>query len=286
MKESINNQKINQRIIQSVHRYDVPSEVDKETALKSLFDKINDHSNDTSVKTNSYRWIRLVASIAAALVIAMITWVTLSTKSIRNESRQVVSLRLPDQSRVVLDSQSSVSFRKFFRNRKLKLEGKGYFEVKKGSSFQVITSGGLVEVLGTRFLTDMSNNRMQVICYEGKVKAAFHNSNEILPAGTGVLFTENNDKFRLTGKESYPGFALFSKEYHNENAETVIRDLEKFFNVRIINQTDQQRYFTGSITTGNLELALSIVTASLKLDFEHLRKNNIRIYQSLKQFNN
>jgi ferric-dicitrate binding protein FerR (iron transport regulator) len=216
----------------------------------------------------------------------MVLWVTLATRSIHNESQQVASFRLPDQSRVVLDSKSAVSFRKFFWNRKLKLEGKGYFEVKKGSRFQVITSGGFVEVLGTRFLTDVSNNQMQVMCYEGKVKAAFHDNEEILPAGTGVRFTENDNKIKLTGKESYPGFALFSKEYHNENAETVMNDLEKFFGVNIVNQTDQQRYFSGSINTGNLDLALSIVTASLKLDFEHQKKNNIRIYQSVKQFNN
>lgn len=278
MKESFINQSIIQRINQSVHRYSVPSEVEKDTALKSLLNKISERQRSEKVKTESPGFIRFIASMAAVLVVGMVLWVAFGTKNIRNESLNVASFRLPDQSRVVLDSKSSVSFHRFFTNRKVKLTGKGYFEVEKGSRFRVFASGGFVEVLGTRFLVDRNQERLEVLCYEGKVKAAFHKDDEILPAGSGVKFTENEDKIKLTGKEPYPDFAMFEKQYHNENVRVVMNDIEQFFDVKIINQLDKQRYFTGSINTGNLDMALSIVTASLQVDFERLKKNNFRIY--------
>jgi transmembrane sensor len=37
------------------------------------------------------------------------------------------------------------------KERTLSLEGEAFFEVQKGSKFSVVTSDGIVEVLGTSF---------------------------------------------------------------------------------------------------------------------------------------
>jgi ferric-dicitrate binding protein FerR (iron transport regulator) len=158
------------------------------------------------------------------------------------------------------------------------LKGKAYFEVAKGSKFQVGTSKGSVEVLGTRFTVDDRNDQMQVVCFEGKVKATFKNEDVVLVPGAGIRFTPDQKQIPLNEKEEYPGFARFSKEYNNVELETVIQDMETFFGVQIDSRVKQPRYFSGTLNTGNLETALSIFTVSLQLEYKLQSDQSIIIY--------
>jgi ferric-dicitrate binding protein FerR (iron transport regulator) len=283
MKESLANQSFNQKISQSVHRFSVPSEVSKEAALKSLLGKTGSGMKPGQIKQGNFRRIVFITSIAASLLIALATWATIDATVVRNDTPHVTSFRLPDQSRIVLAAGSSLRYRKFPWNRKIRLNGEGYFEVVKGSSFSVATHNGKVEVLGTRFLAGETGGNLQVICYEGKVRALFHEQNETVSAGTGIQFTAKGDKIKLTPEESYPGFAVFSGEYQNANAESVVRDLESYFDIHITVETDRPRIFSGSIHTGDPDKALSILTASLNLRFERVKNNRIRIFQPANQ---
>lgn len=278
MKESLANQSFNQKISQSVHHFSVPSEVSKEAALKSLLAKTGPAIQPAPGKQDRLRRIFIITTVAATLIIALVTWAILDITVVRNNTLQAVSFRLPDQSRIVLASGSTVRYRKFPWNRDIRLEGSGYFEVVKGGNFRVATGTGKVEVLGTRFLAGESNGTMQVICYEGKVRAVFQAQSDTLPAGSGIRFTPGSQKIKMTPEESFPLFAVFSGEYQNVNAETIVRDMESFFGIRIVYETDRPRFFSGSIRTGDPEMALSILTASLNLNFEHNKNNRIRIF--------
>ena len=57
-----------------------------------------------------------------------------------------------------------------------------------------------------------------------------------------------------------------------------MEDMESFFGVRIENRAGQERYFTGTINTGNLETALSIVTVSLRLQYDIRNDRSIIVY--------
>jgi ferric-dicitrate binding protein FerR (iron transport regulator) len=223
-------------------------------------------------------WTRTVAAVAAILVVAFTSGMLLTTQNFRNNGKDAVTFRLPDQSRVILASESSVRFNKLFLNRKVNLKGKAYFEVAKGSKFQVGTSKGGVEVLGTRFTVDDRNDQMQVVCFEGKVKATFKNEDVVLVPGAGIRFTPDQKQIPLNEKEEYPGFARFSKEYNNAELETVIQDVETFFGVQIDSRVKQPRYFSGTLNTGNLETALSIFTVSLQLEYKLQSDQSIIIY--------
>jgi transmembrane sensor len=279
MKKEKTYQSINQRINQSVRYYRVPFTVEKDTVLNSLLNRIKE---DHPLQTRTFSipaWTRTVAAVAAIVLVVFISGVLITTQNIRNEGNEVVSFRLPDQSRVILANESSVKFNRLFWNRIVKLKGKAYFEVMKGSAFLVKTDKGNVEVLGTRFTVDDKNDQLQVICFEGKVKATFGGKEVILVPGSGVTLSSDHKQTELNEKDEYPEFATFSAEYNNAELNTVVKDLESFFGVQIDNSVKQPRYFSGTLNTGNLETALSILTVSLQLEYKIQNYRSIIIHK-------
>jgi transmembrane sensor len=144
-------QSINQKINRSVRYYRVPSSVEKSAALNSLLSKINSEPVGKPRKTAIYPWIRYAAVLipAALVIFAMLLYVTWGTHT--NSGHEVMSFRLPDHSRVVLAPEATVSYNRLFNKRKLSLRGEGYFEVKTGNPFHVVTKSGKVKVLGHAF---------------------------------------------------------------------------------------------------------------------------------------
>jgi transmembrane sensor len=268
MEKDISYQSINRRINQSVRYYRVPSTVEKDAALNSLLNAIKEETPQQKKIISLPAWTRTAAAVAAVLIVVFVSGMLISSQNIKNEGNKVFTFRLPDQSRVVLTSESSVKFNKWYWNRNVKLKGKAYFEVEKGSTFRVKTSKGNVEVLGTRFMVDEKNERLQVICFEGKVKASFGDKEVILVPGSGISLSSDQKQENMRENEEYPAFAMFSADYHNVELNRVVKDMESFFGVQIENHVRQQRYFSGTLNTGNLETALSILTVSLQLEFK------------------
>jgi transmembrane sensor len=278
MKDEFKYQSINQRISQSIRYYKVPSPIEKNAALNSLLEKIHTSEKEETRTVIFPVWAKSSLAVAASLILAIILWVVFASQNITNQGNQVVSFRLPDHSRVVLSAQSTVTYNRLFLNRNLQLKGKAYFEVKKGKKFSVSTSKGNVEVLGTRFTVDSRKDRLQVICFDGKVKASFQTKNSILLPGSGVLFADRKEQVNFTEEQKYPGFARYHAKYENTGLDVILNDLEAFFGVKIENQNGKKRYFTGSIDTGSLDVALAILTGSLKLNYKLENESVIRLY--------
>jgi ferric-dicitrate binding protein FerR (iron transport regulator) len=135
-----------------------------------------------------------------------------------------------------------------------------------------------VEVLGTRFTVDDRNEKLEVICFEGKVRASFRDGEKELVPGTGIEFSGSKNLKPISTKEEYPGMAKFSENYSNSGLDNVLKDMESFFGVRIENRTNSARYFSGTILTGNLDNALSIVTVSLGLNYKKIDEGKIVIF--------
>jgi transmembrane sensor len=107
---------------------------------------------------------------------------------------------LPDNSEVVLNSGSEIHFKKWNwdRNRLLELNGEAYFKVAKGKRFEVQTKLGKVSVLGTQFNVKVRKNRFDVVCYEGRVKINYANTQILLTHGQSVTFENGKQMNRET----------------------------------------------------------------------------------------
>jgi ferric-dicitrate binding protein FerR (iron transport regulator) len=125
------------------------------------------------VKTVILRpWMSLAAAAVFALLIGLSAFMQLYTRKIQVPAGQHSSIYLPDNSRVKINAQSTISYKpliwRFARN--VKLQGEAYFEVQKGKKFVVNSAYGKTTVLGTSFNIYARNNKYRVTCVSGHVK--------------------------------------------------------------------------------------------------------------------
>lgn len=280
MNKKYDNQSIQEKSGQLVRYYKVNSGIKKEDALNIIFSKIE--KQEKSAVKNSFK-IRMIAvtSVAASIAIAIMFYLmTAQVVVYKGVPGNTLTLRLPDHSRVVLDNQSELTYKKYFWNRKVELQGKAYFEVQKGNSFIVSFRSGTVQVLGTRFLVSENNNSLKVQCFEGKVKTDFLRESVILTEGMqakanrlGKLDIENT-------REQFPDFAVFSRNYSGVTVDKIAEDLESFFGVSVSVDADKDRRFSGSIESGTIENALEILTQPLQLNYKINGTNQFIIYKN------
>ncbi len=225
-----------------------------------------------------YPTLRWAAGIAAAAVIVLAFLVFTGRQTIQNNELQSFAYRLPDQSRVVLATGSQISFSKNFKDRTVRLKGEGYFEVLKGSSFEVKTSSGFVQVLGTRFSVKESGKNLEVNCYAGSVKVANKVADRVLLPGESISLSNKSIVVVDNLNNSYPSIALFHADYSNQEISDVIKEMELFFGITITLQTRENRYYTGKFETGNPEVALILLCEPLDLNFRKDKDNVYVIY--------
>ena len=278
MEKNFKNQSVQSKTDQLVRYYKIHSRLSREDALNNVLSKI-EKGEKSQVKRQRSIGSRIIGLSVAASITAIITLYFLTANvTIECANGGIASVRLPDNSRVVLHNASEIKYSKYFWNRNLKLDGEAYFEVEKGSRFSVKTKSGSVEVLGTRFLVSENEHRLLVQCFEGKVKTDLKNQSFLLTAGKMVEGKPDGSS-TTTGNiaDTYPGFAHFSQTFDNAPLTKVAGELGDFFGVEILVNDSAKRKFSGSIETGNLEKALEIVTGSLQLNYSASEKNKIII---------
>jgi len=184
---------------------------------------------------------------------------------------------LPDNSEVVLNSGSEINYKKWNwnSNRRLELEGEAYFRVSKGRRFEVQTSLGKVSVLGTQFNVKARKNRFDVMCYEGRVKVNYGNTQIVLTHGQSVTF-ENGKQFNTAVESSKPGWIDNQMCFTKENIKSLLDELERQYKVTIeLNAKDTTSLFTGKLPTKDLDMALQIISTTYHLKAKKVSKNKI-----------
>ncbi len=268
MNRNQNNQSISERAEQLLNGYKVHAKKDKEEVLDTILAKIEREEKTPVRKIN---WFR-VSGISAAAVVAILVafYFFTATITISADKEEVLTYRMPDNSRVILHDNSSAEFGRYFQKRHVKLSGQAYFEVEKGDGFIVKTTNGKVQVLGTRFLVNDSGTNLKVQCFEGKVKTEFLNDAWTLEPGTQFSGDQTvAEKSEIAEKMQYPEFAAFFKSFTNAPLSEVAREIESFFDIEIELKRGVSKKFSGTIQTGKLENALQIVCESLQLKYEY-----------------
>ncbi|MFZ0282005.1 MAG: FecR domain-containing protein [Bacteroidales bacterium] len=136
-------------------------------------------------------WIKVALAAGVALLIGISALVSFYTKTINVPSGQHTEVILPDNSRINLNAQSTISYKPLLWKftRAVKLEGEAYFDVMKGKQFEVISGRRKTIVLGTTFNIYYRNSDFQVTCISGKVKISGISGNKdvILNPGQQAL---------------------------------------------------------------------------------------------------
>ncbi len=107
-----------------------------------------------------------------ALLIGMSALIGFYTKTVNVPAGQHLEVYLPDNSNVMLNAQSTLSYKPLLWkiSRTVKFEGEAWFDVVKGKQFEITSGKGKTIVLGTTFNIYSSDSDYQVTCISGKVK--------------------------------------------------------------------------------------------------------------------
>lgn len=219
--------------------------------------------------------------IAAVLAIALGVYFTFffnNTIQVQTLAGEKSTIELPDYSTVTLNAHSKIEYNKsqWDTKREIQLDGEAFFKVLKGSTFNVITTDGIVTVVGTQFNVKQRDHYFEVICYEGKVKVTSKGIERLLEMGEVYQLLEGNFLERKTVSTA-PSWKENISLFNAIPLKEVLAELERQYNVEIIYKNiNTNRLFTGGFEHNDLGNALIAVTKPMNLTYE-LSSSNLVI---------
>jgi ferric-dicitrate binding protein FerR (iron transport regulator) len=244
--------------------------IDTEAALHKVKTQIQHKA--TKPKKVINLWYRVAA---AAILIISAGFFLNSSKTYTTAIGETETITLTDGSVVNLNTNSSLTHKRFFwnSNKEVTLSGEGYFTVTKGDGFKVKTSKGTVSVLGTEF-NIKDRTHFEVKCYEGKVRLNTKNKAYTLTKGMQVSI-KNKTQQETVFTEQKPSWKSGVSTFKDTPLHSVLEELSLYFpvsfNAKNINTT---RLFTGNFNHNNLETALKTTLLPMGISYTKSKKEN------------
>lgn len=252
-----------------------------EPDLERNFDSVkNKIVSKQSRRKSKVRSMYVYTSLAAALLLLLGLYQLLAfSNTFQTDYGQTKSLLLSDDSKVVLNAHSEISYPTFFRyNRNLKLDGQAYFHVAKGSTFTVETAQGNVQVLGTQFDVNAQKDFLEVHCFEGKVKVTTAATTAILTRGKSVRVFQQKVENWDDDSLQKPAWLGGESSFRNAPLQVVIAQFEHQYHCQVeFPQSLAEVRFTGSFTHRDRTIALKSICSPMKLQFAPTSSGTIRI---------
>ena len=245
--------------------------VDK-TFIDGIWNKI-DKATTSNGKIRKLRFIYLYAASAAAVLFLLIIGFLPQIETYNTEKGEIVTVTLPDQSQVTLNAGSSVIYsgNRFNTQRKVRLTGEAFFQVSKGNTFKVVTSEGIITVLGTTFNVRSRDEKLVVYCYTGKVKVSYHFKSVYLTKGkkTTKIAGELLQDVQPTGVNEGSTWRNGTFYFQNALLKDVLGEFSRQFNVEIEwPASEEKRIITTSFNNKNVTSALFNILWPLNLKAE------------------
>ena len=236
---------------------------------------------ETSVIKMFNPW-KYVAAAAAVVVFAVSIVLFGQNETIVAETKagEIKTIILPDGSELILNALSTASYEeKWNEDRLINLDGAGFFKVKKGSRFKVLTKYGEVEVLGTSFDVTARENQFRVICETGRVRVSTGGESVIINPGEQTDF-DNSTLISSRAKRAGDAWTSGQFIYESESLANVIRDIEIQFNIEISNGNYDGKLYSGQFEKSNVEEVLNLVLSPYGLTFEKLNDRKYSIIEA------
>ena len=226
-------------------------------------------------------WLNPLLKIAAVLVIAFGVYFMLffnNTVQVKTLAGEKNTVELPDHSLVSLNALSEIEYNKNQWNdkRTVHLYGEAFFKVTKGKTFDVLTTDGIVTVVGTQFNVKQRDHYFEVKCFEGKVKVSSNGIERLLEMGDMYQILDGKfieSKTISKGPSWIDNKSIFEAIPFKE----VLAEMERQYNIEITYKNiNTNRLFTGGFEHNNLENALIAITKPMNLTYE-LSSSNLVI---------
>ncbi|WP_074408698.1 MULTISPECIES: FecR family protein [Aquimarina] len=259
------------------------SEVSEVSDLDSFYSKYRNKKQLKVKKIDRYNPLfKIAATIVVILGITSLFFLSGDTH-VDTFIGEKTTIKLPDASEVILNSKSSIRYneKKWNKIRSVSLDGEAFFKVSKGGRFDVVTSSGVITVLGTQFNVKSREGYFEVTCLEGLVSLT-HNKNftKNIPAGSSIRVV-NDDIIFEKNSNSFPSWVSNTSSFKSVPFVEVIKEFERHYNVTFsIDNIDTQRIFTGGFVHNNLQDGLKSITLPLDLNYSIDTSNHITFQKS------
>lgn len=185
------------------------------------------------------------------------------TNTIQTPKGGKFQVRLPDGSKVWLNSASTLSYPTAFtgKERKVTLSGEAYFEIapNKNVPFRVISNGQIVEVLGTHFNINSYDDEdfTKTTLLEGSVRVILNSSSndlgkaKMLKPGEQSLTNSSQSGIRIENADTEKAVAWKNGffKFKNTPIQEIMREIERWYDVELIYEGEIPKdEFTGFIS--------------------------------------
>ncbi len=236
-----------------------------------------------NTKVISMYWLKPLLKIAAVLIVIISTFfyffLNIST-TVQTAAAEKTELYLPDSSQVILNAFTKVSFKekKWEGNRQVNLEGEAFFKVAEGSRFDVVTTSGIVSVLGTRFNVINRSEYFEVVCYEGLVQVQSGAEITQLPSQHSFRIINGKIKKSDNSGELSPSWLNNESSFRSVPFIQVIREFERQYDVTVTTRNvNVAQLFTGRFVHDDQLLALKAISLPLNLNYEKANEKQIML---------
>ncbi|MDT0552652.1 FecR family protein [Urechidicola vernalis] len=240
---------------------------------KKVYEKLNtsiDQKRKRIRKNSKWNPILKIAAVLTIGVILYAKFFTSNITTIETFASESSSVKLPDASNVELNAMSTLAFNKntWSESRQVNLDGEAFFKVAKGSQFDVITSSGVVSVVGTEFSVKNRANYFEVKCFEGKVNVQINDETITLPAGETVRLLNKNIYKSTTHRERPTWMDSFSS-FESVPLIEVISEFERQYNLKVymIESLDTKQLYSGMFVHNNRDMAIKAIALPFGLDY-------------------
>lgn len=189
-----------------------------------------------------------VAAIFAGAIL-LTSFAAFYTQTFETQRGNHYTLFLPDNSRVELNAETSLSYKPFWWrvSRSVAMNGEAYFEVQKGSDFTVRCNAGVVKVLGTKFNVKSRAGEFKVTCITGKVSVKVSNQSVILaPDMEAKVVGESFTSAPTTTANEVVSWTKNHFNFTNCSLESVLQEIERQYNIRIRRPAKIDYFYTGN----------------------------------------
>ena len=227
---------------------DTSNTQDIEKAEKRLFKRLEQEKTKQYKVRRMVGWIRYAAVFVGFFLLGTFGYLFYQTYSQPETLLAVTThdkikeLKLPDGTKVWLNSESTLSYRSDFgrRDRDVELDGEAYFEVAKNKEipFYVNTETNQVRVVGTHFnvCAYKGSNEFETTLVEGIVDIyAYDNERPLTRLTKNEFFGSYQGKYKKAVLPSYDYLRWREGLYCFDDSpfSCILTKLEKYYNVKI-----------------------------------------------------
>lgn len=215
--------------------------------------------------------LKVLRWMAAAAVVALLIAAGTGLYQWRLNRWEEVSARafvLPDQSVVRLQEGAVLTFqpRRFAKERTVRLNGTGYFEVahNEANPFEVHSGAAKVKVLGTQFQFDASRNTVYVT--EGRVLFSADEEGLELSRGAYAVLQDGRPVLSAPETPNPAAWATGRLQYNAVPLGTVLEELSSLFGRELGFESADEPSLTGEFALSDgLPRIISLIESALNV---------------------